>query len=1591
MKKSSLDAIFVLIIVITAAHFFSPARAQPTYSPGVIAGNSVTFGLIKVTWSSATNSTPPPFIQQLNQTKSILATVTNVAGKVVTVNSTYTYKNGTIQSSIGTVNVQDGSGTSNIFIIAGGLSAGYPIYQTSTYSIPYISETVTKPYAGALRPVNTVNVNNTSAPYVSSILLDWDAQTGFLLEVSESISYPGESYSIHFTATTTNVWSPSTMPDFGFDAIPQSPQPIHLGESATFNLLLNSTNNFAGTIHLTSTLLNTTLPKPALSLSRTSLSLSAGHLNSSILKFSTDSSTPLGLYTFSVNGTSGTLSHTSTIAVTVSPPDFDISATPANLTIAAGGMKSSVVTLNSLGSFSGTINLSFYTGPFLNVTLQPTTVTLSTTVASANSTLTVQVPPNAPPSGYFSVTVTGTSGTSLSHSFTLPIDVTGPDFRMSASPSVLTLKQGAIAQSTVTLTSILGFHGNVALSTFTSYGLTSTIDKTTVFLNSTTSPTVDLTIYAQANTPPGGYYSFVDGTSGNLGHSAEVSVNVIGPDLRITTNPSVFTLQEGTNATSTITVTSILGFHGNVALSASVYYVNGPTVQLNPANFTLAPNATATSKLTISTSSAVPGYYTVQVVATSNNLTRYGYISVQVLGPDFNISPSPFSLTLRQGSSGTAAISLSSLENFNGTIALSTFVSGPYPGGLTASISPPSVTLSSASPSATASLTITVPLYATQGYYSVQVTGTSGRLTHTAYVSVNVVGPDLLMTINPSNFILQQGRNASSIITLTSLQGFHGTVALTAFDFDSNGPTVSFNATTLTVAANATATSKLTISTYSALPGYYNIQVTATGGNLTRYGNISVQVLAPDFDVSISSLSLTLRQGTSVTSTVSLSRLENFNGTVSLSSFVTSGPYPGGLVTSISPTSVTLSSAAPSAAANLTLTAAQTATTGFYYVQVTATSGRLTHYAYISVDVTVAPNFGIVATSPADFNSGATGSSTITVLPSNGFSGSVTIATSTSPGTGLTPGCPNSLTVNVNGTAPITGTCHPTSTTPGTYVVKITATGGGLIRNATFVSSVGSFKISANTPADFNSGAGGQLPIIISSIDNFSGGVTLTGTSTTGLTVTCPTVAVTISANANGPSVCTLNSTTAGTYKVTIVANGSPGSYSQTTSVVVHVGDFTISASSGSINVGAPGASLTISLTSTFNFAGSVNLSAVVDPSTGVSVVCPTSAVPLTANATSVASCTLSPTSSDTYQITLTGKGTPGTASHDAISIVHVGDFAISVTPTDINSGSNGSISVSLTGINNFAGTISLSPTSSPSGLTITCPTTSIAANSADTTSCSVTSTDPGTYSVTITGTGSTGTSLHSASTVVHVGDFAISIGSPVNFNLGSPNSKVSVNLTSTLNFAGTVVLTADPNPATGLTVTCPAVTLFANSTSSTYCALNSDTTGTFLVTIKGSSLPGTGSHSSSGIVQVADFTVTASTVSPSTITVGSSGSSSITVSPINGFSGTVTLAVSPPSGIACSFDHTTIQSPGTSNLSCTGNTLGDYTVTVTALGSSTFHQISLGFHVIPAPAQVSTSTTMFGLQPPQFYSLLGGIIVAITIASVSVVLRRRK
>src|SRR3989441_10925000 len=132
----------------------------------------------------------------------------------------------------------------------------------------------------------------------------------------------------------------------------------------------------------------------------------------------------------------------------------------------------------------------------------------------------------------------------------------------------------------------------------------------------------------------------------------------------------------------------------------------------------------------------------------------------------------------------------------------------------------------------------------------------------------------------------------------------------------------------------------------------------------------------------------------------------------------------------------------------------------------------------------------------------------------------------------------------------------------------------------------------------------------------------------------------------------------------------SPGTASHSASATVHVGDFTISVSSPvNFNSGATGSAISVSLTSTFNFAGTVALTPVISPATGFTVTCP-APVRITGNATVAASCTLSSTTAGTYGVTITVAGSPGTASHSATSTVHVGNFTISVgTPVNFNSG----------------------------------------------------------------------------------------------------------------------------------------------------------------------------------------------------------------------------------------------------------------------------------------------------------------------------------
>jgi len=113
----------------------------------------------------------------------------------------------------------------------------------------------------------------------------------------------------------------SPPPDFGMTASPRSIT-VSAGSSGTSSIALTSLNNYVGTVSLTSSITSSSISvvQPTVSLSPTSISLPSSGTGLSTLTVSTSLLTTPGIYTVSVRGTSGSMSHYTTVTVTVTLP-----------------------------------------------------------------------------------------------------------------------------------------------------------------------------------------------------------------------------------------------------------------------------------------------------------------------------------------------------------------------------------------------------------------------------------------------------------------------------------------------------------------------------------------------------------------------------------------------------------------------------------------------------------------------------------------------------------------------------------------------------------------------------------------------------------------------------------------------------------------------------------------------------------------------------------------------------------------------------------------------------------------------------------------------------------------------------------------------------------------------------------------------------------------------------------------------------------------------------------------------------------------------------------------------------------------------
>ncbi len=304
--------------------------------------------------------------------------------------------------------------------------------------------------------------------------------------------------------------------------------------------------------------------------------------------------------------------------------------------------------------------------------------------------------------------------------------------------------------------------------------------------------------------------------------------------------------------------------------------------------------------------------------------------------PDYSVTATPASQTVTQGNSTTYTVTVSPTGGFTGTVNFG--VSG-LPTGATATFNPASVTTSGSS-----TLTVTTASTTPTGSFPLTITGASGTLSHAASVTLVVNAPvvgDFSISATPASATVTAGGNTSYTATVTGSGGFNGSVSFSVTGLPA-GASASFNPTSVTGSGSST----MSVSTSTSTPsGTFTLTITGTSGSLVHSTTVALVVNpapAPDFTISAAPASLTVNRGSSGRYTVTITAVNGFAGTVSLS---VSG-VPGRVTATFSPTSVT-----GSGTSTLTISVNRKATTGSHTLTITGASGSLSHSTSVALTI----------------------------------------------------------------------------------------------------------------------------------------------------------------------------------------------------------------------------------------------------------------------------------------------------------------------------------------------------------------------------------------------------------------------------------------------------------------------------------------------------------------------------------------------------------------------------------------------------------------------------------------------------------------
>ena len=517
-------------------------------------------------------------------------------------------------------------------------------------------------------------------------------------------------------------------------------------------------------------------------------------------------------------------------------PDFTIAATPASRTITQGTATSYTVNVGALNGFSGGVSLS--------VSGLPANTTASFTPASVpgagSATLDVTTTANTPV-GSSTLTITGTSG-SLTHSATVSLVVNAPapppDFTIAATPASQTTTQGSGATYTVTVGAMNGFSGAVALS---AAGLPANAIASFTPASIAGSGSATLNVTTAASTPTGTSTLTVTGTSGSLTHSATVSLTVNAASTGTGTAISVDFVGNGTamgaaesagvvpktnwnSATGAARTTALaLKDETGAASSATITWTSdnmwSTPITDQAGNQRLMKGYLdngSSGPITITVAGLASGAYDVYVYADGDNssATRTGGYRISGTG----ITTTTINLTdqINTNFAGT----FTQANNSTGNYVKFTGIA-PGSGGFTLT----------ATPGSSSNGIVRAPVNAIQ----IVPSGPPPPPT-----------PDFTVAATPASRTVTQGTATSYTVSIGALNGFTGTVALSASGLPANA-TASF--TPASVAGSGSAT--LDVATAATTPGgSFTLTIMGTSGSLSHAATVALVVAAQTFSIS---------------------------------------------------------------------------------------------------------------------------------------------------------------------------------------------------------------------------------------------------------------------------------------------------------------------------------------------------------------------------------------------------------------------------------------------------------------------------------------------------------------------------------------------------------------------------------------------------------------------------------------------------------------------------------------------------------------------------------------------------------------------